>query len=237
MVTVWHTWRVSHRQPAPVNDEQRGNLLTSPSSYQSQTSALSGSLALRSRGLVSMNTFISACLYSQRLVSLGKKRAGGQWLQFYLVWGERAVPPPSCELSSNEMEMLSGLPGTVPALCSTDKVATLMGVWLLLEHGSNSSSATVYQLAPAINVADCLGVYQHNSCATERTDVCVCCRLNKGGKTNIFCFKSHGGKVKWKSKQQTFYLIQPLNLLNIWKVDLKDRKTMRLHAWIVHRAW
>lgn len=171
------------------------------------------------------------------LLAKRAKGAGGQWLQFYLVWGERAVPPPSCELSSNEMEMLSGLPGTVPALCSTDKVATLMGVWLLLEHGSNSSSATVYQLAPAINVADCLGVYQHNSCATERTDVCVCCRLNKGGKTNIFCFKSHGGKVKWKSKQQTFYLIQPLNLLNIWKVDLKDRKTMRLHAWIVHRAW
>lgn len=53
------------------------------------------------------------------------------------------------------MEMLSGLPGTGPALCSTDKVATLMGVWLLLEHGSNSRSATIYQLAPAINVADC----------------------------------------------------------------------------------
>lgn len=67
--------------------------------------------------------------------------------------GDWAAPPPSCERACNEMEMLSGLPGTRPALCSTDSVATLMGVWPYLEHGSNSSSATIYQLAPAINLA------------------------------------------------------------------------------------
>lgn len=66
--------------------------------------------------------------------------------------GGWAAPPPSCELACNEMEMLSGLPGTGPVLCSTDRVATLMGVWPFLEQGS-SSGATIYQLAPAINVA------------------------------------------------------------------------------------
>lgn len=54
--------------------------------------------------------------------------------------GGWAASPSSCELACNEMEMLRRLPGSGPALCSTDKVATLMEVWPFLEHGINSSS-------------------------------------------------------------------------------------------------
>lgn len=82
--------------------------------------------------------------------------------------GGWAAPPPSSELACNEMEMLSGLPGTGPPLCSTDKLATLTGVWPLPEHGSNSSSATIYQLAPATMVTHSVTVSQHNSWPTEQ---------------------------------------------------------------------
>lgn len=107
-----------------MKSEQQGNLLTAPSSTQTQASALSGSLALRSRGLVSVNTLISAYLYLwlKFLCARGAKGVGqgGTMAAVLFSLGGWATPPPSSELACNEMEMLSGLPGAGPALCSTD---------------------------------------------------------------------------------------------------------------------
>lgn len=65
------------------------------------------------------------------LVPLGgeRKLEGGTIATVLFSWGggDWAAPPLSCERACNEMEMLRGLPGTGPALCSTDRVATPNG--------------------------------------------------------------------------------------------------------------
>lgn len=80
------------------------------------------------------------------------------------------------------MEMLSGLPGIGPALCSTDTNGgvAFSATWQQHQQCYRPSASTV-----AINVADSIQCQSAQQLG-DRTDLCVYCVCNEGGKSRVF---------------------------------------------------
>lgn len=104
--------------------------------------------------------------------------------------GDRDAPPPSCVQACYEMELLSGLSGKRPALCSTDRVASLTEVWPVQDY-DGSRQQCYRQLAPATQPS----VSQSAQQLGQQT--CVCCGLNK----EVSALKSN--MVNRSQKQKT----------------------------------